>query len=503
MGTAFNLNRASRRAADEGIALPTVLGVLMVVTILVIAGFMLTQQSLFEANKVNSESQAFEAANSSLDAAVARIQHQGFRAGVDFPMHLTASQTGSGDATVTVSEVSKNEYQLVSTGLGRDNTVETVTVRMYFIDLYGMNVSYGARLNGGSAGKINGTTSIYGPLYTFGSLDSSNIPGGAGGYYWGPLMVKGGDVVDPGGAIDVGSIYYEPPHTVTTGASPQPKLIPSVPDFQVPPVDAAYLNAALARAISESSDNNQGEPALRPGVVNTEVTTKGNPATYAHTRAAGTASSYKVIDTNNVIDRSSPGLTITSATPAFGTATDDFAWNPSTSTLTVWGTVFIDGPLTTDAMIKYVGNGIIVANGPITLNQGMVPFHGLLPGLGGKDGLTTYNNQSFSGDETLGFVSPDKIVIDRSGNNSKGPDVAPTHAGAFYSVNPNGLDPNLGMIQLGTKVVAVGSVIARGIDFVGNNNQHLRTSANLGQTVSTQMPGYGQMVQSFGTWARR
>ena len=70
-------------------------------------------------------------------------------------------------------------------------------------------------------------------------------------------------------------------------------------------------------------------------------------------------------------------------------------------------------------------------------------------------------------------------------------------------MNPNGNDPNLGIIQLGTKTAVVGCVIARGIDFIANNNQHLRTSANLGQCVSTQMPGYGQMVQSFGTWSRQ
>jgi hypothetical protein len=49
----------------------------------------------------------------------------------------------------------------------------------------------------------------------------------------------------------------------------------------------------------------------------------------------------------------------------------------------------------------------------------------------------------------------------------------------------------------------VGAVIARGIDFIANNNQHLRTSANLGQCVSHSMPGFGQMVQSFGTWSRQ
>lgn len=492
---------------DDGIALITVLGVIALVTVLVTAGFALARQALHESTLVNQESQAFQAANAALDAAVAQIQFQGYdpdRNPPDFPKHFASSATGAGEATVTVQMVSKNEYLLVAVGVGRDGTQETVRVRMYFIDLYGMNVSYGARLNGGSAGKINGTTDVYGPLYTFGSLDDSNVPGGSGGYYWGPLMVKGGDVVDPHGAIVVSAIYYEPPHTVSTGANPQPRLVPEVPEFVVPPVDSTYLANALARAVSESSDNNQGEPLIRPGITNHEVSTLNTPSTYTHVWAPGASTHYKVIDDDGVVNKSlTAGLTLNSSTPSFGDPSDDFAWNLSTLTLTVWGTVLIDGPLTTDGDIHYVGNGVLVTNGPIQMYGNMTPLNGLLPGLGGIDGTTEYLNQSFSSNECLGFVSPDNILIDRSGNNSTGPETPPTHAGAFYCVNPSGVDPDLGIIQLGSKVACVGSVIARGIDFLGNNNQHLRTSANLGQCVSKTMPGYGKVVQSFGTWARQ
>ena len=499
-----------RLKADDGVALITVIGVLALVTILVIAGFALAQQALHESNIVNNESQAFQAANAGLDAAVARIQYQGFRT-TDFPMYSSAAQIGSGDATITVQEVSKSEYLLISQGLGRDNTVETVRVRMYFIDLYGMNISFGARLDANASnGKINGTTSIYGPLYTYGSLDGDNLGNGSGGIKWGPLMVKGGNVVSSGDYIDVGSIYYEPPHTVSVG-TPGTRKIPSVPDFSVPPIDANYLSNALARAQSESADNNQGEPANRPGVTNTEVTTAGNTTTYAHTRAPGTLSTYsgyvgayKVIDNDGAINKSSSGLVINSSTASFGTANDDFAYNATTRTLTCWGTVFIDGPLTTNIPITYVGNGILLANGTISLLADFVPLNGLAPGLGGNDGNIMYNNQSFNKDQTLGIVSPDKIICDNGGGNpGNSPDTPPSHAAAFYCMNPNGNDPNLGIIQLGTKTAVVGCVIARGIDFIANNNQHLRTSANLGQCVSTQMPGYGQMVQSFGTWSRQ
>jgi hypothetical protein len=497
--------------ADSGVALITVIGVLGLVTILVITGFMVSSQALHESNLANAETQAFQAANAGLDAAVARIQYQGFSED-DFPMTFPASATQSGAATVTVDKISNSEYMIVSRGEGRGGADETLRVRMYFIDLYGMNISFGARLDANASnGKINGTTSIYGPLYTYGSLDSENLGNGSGGIKWGPLMVKGGNVVSSGDYINVGAVYYEPPHTVSVGCTPQPRMIPSVPDFVVPAVDDAYLQRALARAQTESADNNQGDPAYRTAI-NTEVSTKGDTATYTSTRAPGAVSTYsgypgayKVIDNDGVINKSS-GLTINSSTTSFGTATDDFAWDASSKTLTCWGAVFIDGPFTTGASfpIKYVGNGIIVANGTISLLGDFVPLNGLAPGFGGNNGDIMYANQSFNPNQTLGIVSPDKIICDSGGGNpGNDPTTPPSHAGAFYCVNPNGNDPNLGLIQMGTKTAVVGSVIARGIDFIANNNQHLRTSANLGQCVSGHMPGYNQMVQSFGTWSRQ
>ena len=57
--------------------------------------------------------------------------------------------------------------------------------------------------------------------------------------------------------------------------------------------------------------------------------------------------------------------------------------------------------------------------------------------------------------------------------------------------------------DVGPQPAVVGPVLATGITFLGNNNQRLRTSANLGQVVSHNMPGYGQMVQGFGSWSRQ
>ena len=505
---------SARAARDEGVALITVVGVIALVTILVIAGFALAQQAFHESNQVNRETQAFQAANAGLDAAVARIQYQGYSpTSGDFPMHLTAAQIGAGETTVTVRQISKSEYEVVSVGVGRDGTSETVRVRMYFIDLYSMNVSYGARLQASaSGGKLNGTTSIYGPIYTFGDL--VDLGTGSGGIKWGPLMVKGGNVVSRNDWIDVGTIYYEPPHTISVGV--ETTKVPSVPDFVVPPVDADYIAASRQRALAESSDNNQGEPVVRPGVTNFEVSTIGDPATYTHTRAPGASAAYKIVDNDGVNSTfpgsAGPGLLI-DGSQSFGISTDDFAYDRTTGTLTVWGTVYIDGNFITTTPIVYVGNGMIVANGEIQLLADFKPKKALTPGLGGKNGNVTYNYQSFDPDETIGLVSPYRIICDNGGGNpGSDPETPPSHAGAFYSVNPDasamGTNPGgtryqYGTIEVGTKAAVVGSVITTGITFRDNNNQHLRTSANLGTYVPRSMPGYGMLFQSIGAWSRR
>jgi hypothetical protein len=324
-------------------------------------------------------------------------------------------------------------------------------------------------------------------------------------------MVKGGSVSSARDWIDVGTIYYEPPHTVSVGV--ETTKVPSVPEFIVPPVDADYLTAARARAVAESSDNKQGDTENH----NFEVPdgAEGNPALYTHDRAPGARDEYKVIDndSSNSSGPGSAGLTIDGTTASFGIGTDDFAYDQGTRTLTVWGTVYIDGTFKTTVPIVYVGNGMIVANGEIQLLADFKPKNGLSPGLGGKNGDTMYINQSFDPAETIGLVSPYRIICDNGGGNpGNDPTTPPSHAGAFYSVNPDtsamGTNPNgtrfqYGTIEVGTKAAVVGSVLATGITFKDNNNQHLRTSANLGQVVSHNMPGFGQMVQSFGTWSRQ
>jgi hypothetical protein len=317
--------------------------------------------------------------------------------------------------------------------------------------------------------------------------------GAAGGFGWGPVYIKGGTLdVKAGYLIDVSHLYVEasqPDPKIVDEA--ETKVIRSVPNMNVPRVDEPYLTNAYNNATDESTDNIQGDPELRYDVPNSE------PNPYTNTLCPGaTASRYKVVDNDSTMNGSYPGLTIGSG-GSFGDPTnDDFAWSAGTRQLTVWGTVFIDGPLTfTGGDITYVGNGALIVNGDVTVEDNLTPAGGLLPGVCG-DGVTR-NNQSFDPGKVLGIASPGTIELYGSPVNTTNPDGAPTHAGAFFA------DESITISGTNAKTHLVGSLISQGIDVTGNNNMDLRTSPNLGENVPHSMPGYGMLVESIGAWARQ
>ncbi len=478
---------------DHGYAMGVVMGIIALLTVVTVGGFAVAQQTLHESVVNQRESQAFQAANGAIDAAVARLRLSGYRA-QDFPMVFTRAQLGSGDATVTVTQSNPSEYVFTSVGRGEDGRKETIRLRLYMMSLYGMNMSYGSGFNQSSGGgKFNGNASVYGPFYTFDDLRQGENLGDsmAGGFGWGPIYIQGGTLdVKSGYLVDVGFLFVDPlqpdPKVVASGT----QVIRSVPKMNVPRVDSAYLNNAYDQALAQSTDNIQGDPLVR-------TVTNSEPDPYPATLAPGASvGRYKIVDNDSTMNKSrTDPFVLGSTTASFGRPTDDFAWNHSTRTLTVWGTVFIDGPLrVANGLIRYVGNGTIVANGDVTfVNSNFIPLDPMLEGTGG-DGKT-YPNQRFNPDQVIGIATPGTIALSAStDNNDRNPDGPPTHAGAFFADK---------QITINTRVMLVGSVISQGIDVTGNNNMDLRTSPNLGEVVSQAMPGYGQQVISIGVWARQ
>lgn len=492
-------------AEDRGYAMVVVMGLIALLTVVAFGGFALAQQSLTNSAVVKRESLAFQAANAGLDGGVADIAATGGYDSSHFPKTFTKADVGSGSATVTVTPTAgvTGEYTVTSVGTGPDGATETVRVRIYLLDLYGMNIAFGVGFNQGqgAAGKFNGNASIYGPFYTMDNLKQGENLGNsnAGGLGWGPVFIQNGTLDVKSGYLDgkvqprdsVRTIYVDPEHPDPKVVNPAlTRVVRSVPTLHMPQVDTAYLESRRDAAMVESSDNIQGDNVVWTAP-NTEVGTIGNPNTYTGARCPGASDHYKIIDDDETTNGSFGTLTL--GATSFGNPTDDFAYNAGTNTLTVWGTVFIDGGLRTSEAVTYYGNGTLVCNGEVRLNGDFVPYGGLQEGVGGPaNGLP---NQQFLPNRIVGIATPETIHLDNSsGGNAQNPDGAPTHAGAFFANEA---------IEFNAKVLLCGSLIAGGIEVTGNNNMDLRTSQNLGANVPRSMPGYGLLFQSIGGWSRK
>lgn len=492
--------RGNRVRREDGYAIPVVMGVIALLTVITMAGFFMARQSLNESELNRRESQAFQAANGAADAAVARLRLSGYRES-DFPMFFP--KIGSGEASVTMTPLLPNEYKLVSVGRGADGTIETVQCGVFEMRLYGMNIAYGsaAGFNQNTGGMFNGNASVYGPFYTYNNLRQGENLGTSlsGGFGWGPIYIKGGTLdVKAGYLRDVGYLFVDPEQPDPKVVASSTTVVRAVPPLEVPEVDAAFLTKAYQEARGQSADNVQGDPLVSV-VKNAEPTPY--PATLLAPGASG--SFYKVVDNDSTVNGGySAGLTIGTGA-SFGRSTDDFAWDAVTRVLTVWGTVFIDGPLTLvrdpaipgHPEIHYVGNGSLIVNGPVVIEESFTPVDPLTVGLpedGPRNGLA---NQRFLPGEIVGIATHTTISLQASTtNNDKNPDGPPTHAGAFFADE---------RISFKSKTVVVGSLISRGIDVLNNNNMDLRTSPNLGKYIPRSMPGVDMRFVSVGIWARQ
>jgi len=522
MATRF-LNRMRALAANEdGFALFIVIGITSVLTILAIGGMYLAQQASHEAVTMKNESEAFQAANAGIDAAVARLTSHGFQ-DADYPVILSTAELGSGSAVATMTAVDGYEYRCVSTGTALDGTVETVTVQLFYLNIYDMNISSQGNPTSGAA--LKGNSSIYGPFYAIGTMDlSSNTS-----MEKGPLFIKNGNIT-LGGSGSVGSstlpiIVYCDGTVPNTGSKNWyvSKLNRTVPLITLPLVDAAYLNTMYGIAREESADNEMGAGTSPnketrnsgfdsdPDNTNDPEYTYWNGVAGGRTRitASGTNTSrrYKYIGPyprTSAVGAGATNVTIDGSTPAFGkfnynpanttqagVAFDDWAFNPSTSpaTLYVNGTVFIDGDLTITIPIQYIGNGAIVCNGDISVNN-FAPVGGMSADASGTP------NQNFPADKIVGLVSPTRISLHGGGGNSnKDYTTPPDTAAALFCSQTISLDNNL---------CFAGSIIAATIEGpTSGTNPHIRPAPNLKDVLSESMPGRNTFLSTIAAWSRR
>jgi hypothetical protein len=289
------------------------------------------------------------------------------------------------------------------------------------------------------------------------------------------------------------------------------------------------LEAHAAKAIVESVDNMRGTTgtsAAIPAVANLEATS-GNPATYttisppntgtfarARTQAGPTNQNYKFIGradgTISAKGTGTNGLTIGGRTfGAWGSVTatggvsltgpgptgvlsypanssDDFAYDNARKILFIYGTVFVDGPLTISEDMTYIGNGTIVANGTITLNGTIRPY--------GANNTIGQDNKW-----ALGLVTPLDIIFNSSGSNPGGSTEdeiranTPTYAGAFFA-------ERIAHIP-GTNTLVRGTIIA-GKMRIDHPNTYLVTNPLLPEYLPDSLPARDGGLLMPGLWTR-
>ncbi len=510
------MNAAIRRLTDDGgVALLTVLGVVVIITILATTSFFLAQQALHESEMVEDESQAFRAANSGLDQVLTVFSEDT----TGFPLY---GSTPDGSYVIDLVDLGGGEYRLDSMGTGSDGTTETVSQQFFYMNLWKMNFAgTGPQSLISGSGGLAGTSNIIGPFYMKGNLNIANNMS----VIEGPLFVKGGNInVGSSGSLGYDAEYIK---VYCDGTVPEnyskgnaggvfvSSISRSVPEITLPELTQEELEQWATKAQAESVDNLMGSRA--PQGANLE-TSDGQPTSYPtmqppsdgvwiRQKAHATNANYKFIGAaDGTISSKGSGVTgLVIGGRTFGSwgpltttdgvslpgdghytlanAHDDFAYDDVNNILYIEGTVFVDGPVTFNEDIRYVGNGSIVANGEIAINGYLRPYG--------------TNAQGENNEWALGLVTPNDIHVYASANNAYGTftarDSTPTLAGAFYAE---------GVVHFYHNVLMRGSVIAGRIDS-DHPNMCLVTNPLLPTYLPQSLPGVDTGLLMPGLWTRR
>jgi len=501
--------RRHRLRNDDGVAMITVIGVMMVVTVLAIGSYTLASQSLHDARRVQDQTRAFRAASAGLDIAMSTFEPGAFEA--------MEGATPDGTYQVSLQEIpdgDAGEHELVSVGRGADGTTERVVQRFFYLNLWEMNFAgTGSQsLMSGSSG-MNGSSNIYGPFYIRGNLAveaNMSVQGG-------PLFVKDGKLTTNSGASEIGlpdkpvRVYCDGEVNVSKGSVYIEGPRPSVPDITLPKLTVEDLKISATKSQGESLDGvmGTGDPApanlelasqggslykyFGPADVN-DIAPLGQGATTLTLGGGGTSSgSWGRIDP--------PGSTI----PAGGTTPypseyagvhDDFAYLDNASgwdLLFISGTVYVDGPLVVNDDIMYIGNGTIIANGPITLHGRVRPYsHTTAP--------PTVNTVGEEMKWALGLVTPSSLTLyGKQSNPYTGNDPVAIrdypfdYAGAFYTDDVVRVPQPLTSMR--------GSILSNKMEF-SSPNTDLVTNPLLPSYLPDSLPGGGEGILVPGLWSR-
>lgn len=493
---------------DEGVALITVIGVMVVVTALAIGAFTLARQSLHEAQRTADETRAFRAAAAGLDDALSAFD----------PDNVVPVNGSTPDGTYHVtcgSAESDGEFLLTSKGYGIDGSEEVLVQRFYYFNLWKMNFAgIGPQsLITGTSG-LNGSSHVLGPFYMKGNLEiDSNMS-----VREGPLFVKNGNITVTGSGLlgetaDPIKLYCDMNVSGTEANIHIASRSVSVPDINLPKLTYDQLIAWSTTSQLESFDEFMGSapepPAIDDRSPNGERLSQPTAykffgdassiapmgeGTYSLTLGDADFGSWSRIETTGCVIPASSTLRPHTGDPYTSgdvNIFDDFAYideyTNDWDVLFINGTVFVDGPITFTDNILYVGNGTIVANGDINVAGWMRPW-------GDTNSIGEQNRWA------LGLVTPTNLTVTATSSNTAANVSAdelraalPNMAGAFYADDT--------VTFTGNNMIVRGSILAGHME-MGENNTKLVTNPLLPDYLPSSLPGAKMGLIFPGNWSR-
>jgi hypothetical protein len=130
-----------------------------------------------------------------------------------------------------------------------------------------------------------------------------------------------------------------------------------------------------------------------------------------------------------------------------------------------------------------VGNGTIVANGPVTIVGDIHPAN---------TGANEVERRKMDAGHVMGIATPTDMSVSGTNSNSK-PGDPPEHSLALYAG---------GSIRFHNNELYIGSIVAGHIN-MGNNNVHLVTDPDLPDFLPDSLPGRDSPILTKGAWARQ
>lgn len=398
---------------DSGIALVTVLGIALVITLLAVSSYVLASQTLDEAAKNAGRTKASRTASSGLDQYLSDLDVEAIpwaENAYTFPEVTTTE----GTAVVSITRVDDSgmRHLMTSVATGSDGTTATVTQQVFTPTPWDMAI-VADRIS--TAGTL--PLRVFGPVYTSSDL----VLNSRSKLYGGPILVKGADLV-----VEGTSTVGAPTNPVTVlcdGDVPVPvdngdgtgvflstvaAMPPSVP---IPTLTQGDLSKAATRAVAESSDGKMGSARSLSRLENLEVQTHLYPGykTYASgdlvtapvTSAETTFGATQIGAVGDVgrlmlfggwgpqqyegaVPIEANGYPDTMVNRYDDWAHKEGPWRRPTTAepvgiykpavIFINGTVYINGNLYFYYPVQFIGNGTIVCNGKVLIGRGIRPY---------------------------------------------------------------------------------------------------------------------------------